>query len=68
MSQQQQLVARIKRGSKYAYQAPPEKWFGVTFRKDSLGFEVRGNANNYRRSDLAFGVMLESGEVVELDK
>jgi len=63
---QQQLVARIKRGSKYVYQAPEGEWFGVVMRKDSLGYEVRGNNNNYRFSDLAFGVRLESGEVIEL--
>jgi len=62
----QQLVARIKKTSKYAYQAPEGGWFDVTIEKDSLGYELHGNGNNYRRRDVVFGVRLEGGDVVEL--
>lgn len=60
-----QLVARIKRNSKYAHQAPKGEWFDV--RKINRGYpQVVGNSNNYDRSDLTFGVRLADGSVVEL--
>lgn len=62
---QQQLVARIKRSSKYAHQAPKGQWFDVRVVRD-MGYPLRGNGNDYRISDVVFGVRLESGEVVEL--
>lgn len=62
----QQLVARIKKSSKYAYQAPEGGWFDVTFEQDSLSYSIRGNSNQYRTCDLAFGVRLDNGEVVKL--
>lgn len=61
---QQQLVARIKRSSKYSHQAPPEGWFTVTIVDDRLS-RIRGNNNNYSLSDVALGVMVD-GVVVEL--
>lgn len=63
--QDQQIVARIKRTSKYAYQAPKGDWFDVRVVPD-MGYGLRGNSNNYRFSDVIFGVRLESGEIVEL--
>jgi hypothetical protein len=63
--QGQQIVARIKRTSKYAYQAPEGDWFDVRVVPD-VGYGLRGNNNNYRFSDVVFGVRLETGEVVEL--
>ena len=61
----QQLVARIKRSSKYAYQAPKGGWFDVRVVPD-MGYGLRGNNNNYRFSDVAFGVRLDDGTIVEL--
>lgn len=61
----QQLVARIKRSSKYAYQAPKGGWFDVRVVPD-MGYGLRGNNNNYRFGDVVFGIRLEDGTVVEL--
>lgn len=61
----QQLVARIKRSSKYYGQTVPGEWFDVRMVEDRH-YQVRGNNDNYRISDLAFGVRLEGGTVVEL--
>ena len=61
----QQLVARIKRSSKYAYQAPKGGWFGVRVVPD-MGYGLRGNNNNYRFGDVVFGVRLDDGTIVEL--
>lgn len=65
--QRQQLVARIKRSSKYAYQAPKTKggWFDVRVVPD-MDYWLRGNNNNYRFSDVVFGIRLDDGTVVEL--
>lgn len=61
----QQLVARIKRGSKYAHQAPKGGWFDV--RKINRSYpQVSGNNNAYDRSDVTFGIRLDDGTVVEL--
>jgi hypothetical protein len=60
-----QLVARIKRSSKYAYQASNGGWFDVRVVPD-MEYGLRGNNNNYRFSDVVFGVRLEDGTVVEL--
>lgn len=64
-SGRQQLVARIKRSSKYAYQVPKGGWFDVRVVPD-MGYGLRGNNNNYRFSDVAFGIRLDDGTVVEL--
>ena len=61
----QQLVARIKRSSKYAYQAPEGGWFDVRVVPD-MGYGLRGNNNNYRFGDVVFGVRLDDGTIVEL--
>lgn len=61
----QQLVARIKRSSKYAYQAPKGGWFDVRVVHD-MGYGLRGNNNDYRFSDVVFGVRLDGGTIVEL--
>jgi hypothetical protein len=61
----QQLVGRIKRTSKYYGQTAPGKWFDVRIVNDR-SYPVRGNNNNYRRDDLAFGIRLDEATVVEL--
>jgi hypothetical protein len=61
----QQLVARIKKTSKYAYQAPKGGWFDVRVVPD-MGYGLRGNNNNYRFGDVVFGVRLDDGTIVEL--
>jgi hypothetical protein len=63
--ERQQIVARIKRGSKYAYQAPKGEWFDVRIVPD-MGYGLRGNNNNYRFCDVVFGVRLDDGSIVEL--
>lgn len=60
----QQLVARIKRSSKYSHQSPPEVWFAARIVDDHLT-PIRGNDNNYRFCDVALGVIVD-GAVVEL--
>lgn len=61
----QQLVARIKRSSKYAYQAPKGGWFDVRVVPD-MGYGLRGNNNNYRFGDVVFGIRLDDGTIAEL--
>lgn len=61
----QQLVARIKRSSKYYGQTTAGEWFDVRFVADR-SYPVRGNHNNYRTSDLAFGVRLDDGVIINL--
>lgn len=61
----QQLVARIKRSSKYAYQAPEGGWFDVRVVPD-MGYGLRGNNNNYRFGDVVFGIRMDDGTVAEL--
>lgn len=60
----QQLVARIKRGSKYFDQTPPGIWFDVRVVEDNY-FQLRGNSNNYRISDVVMGVRLSNGTVLD---
>jgi hypothetical protein len=55
--QGQQLVARIKRSSKYWGQTEPNQWFDVRVVADTF-YHLRGNNNNYRLSDVALGVRL----------
>ena len=66
MIEAQQLVARIKKSSKYSYQAPEGEWFDVRFASDSLSYSIYGNSNQYRVCDLSFGVRLDSGKIVKL--
>lgn len=61
----QQLVARIKRGSKYYGQTAPGAWFEARIVADRA-YHLRGNGNNYRLSDVALGMRLEDGSVVDL--
>lgn len=61
----QQLVAKIKRSSKYHGQTEPGAWFDVRV-VDDRSYRLRGNNNCYRISDVALGVRLDGGEVAEL--
>ena len=61
----QQLVARIKRSSKYWGQTPPGMWFDVHVVEESW-YHLRGNNNNYRLGDVALGMRLDGGVVVDL--
>lgn len=67
MSDAQQLIARIKRSSKYWGQTAPNQWFDVrVVRGDS--YCVWGNSNHYRLQDVAIGVRLADGSTVDLSK
>lgn len=61
----QQLVARIKRGSKYYGQTEPGAWFAVHVVADTH-YHLRGNDNNYRLSDVVLGMQLNGNAVVNL--
>lgn len=61
----QQLVARIKRSSKYYGQTKPGAWFDVRVVADT-SYHLRGNDNSYRLSDVALGMRLDGGNVVDL--
>lgn len=61
----QQLVARIKRSSKYWGQTAPNRWFPVRI-VDDPSYRVLGNDNRYRLSDVAFGICLADGVVVDI--
>ena len=61
----QQLVARIKRRSKYWDQTAPNQWFDVRVVEDT-GYRLRGNNNNYRLDDVIIGVRLANGCIVDL--
>lgn len=61
----QQLVARIKRRSKYWGQTEPNQWFEIRV-VDDAGYRLRGNGNNYRLSDVVLGVRLANGTIVDL--
>jgi len=62
----QQLVARIKRSSKYSHQAPRGEWFDVSVYPDVGGHSVEGNDNRYRLCDVALGVRMEDGDVFDI--
>jgi hypothetical protein len=61
----QQLVARLKRTSKYYGQTEPGAWFDVRVVADTH-YHLRGNNNNYRLSDVVLGMRFEDGTVVDL--
>lgn len=61
----QQLVARIKRRSKYWGQTAPNQWFDVCVVEDT-SYRLRGNNNNYRLDDVIIGVRLANGFIVDL--
>ena len=66
----QQLVARIKRSSKYAHQAPPKEidggWFDIHVYPDIGGHSIEGNHNRYRFCDVALGLRLDNGDILKL--
>jgi hypothetical protein len=62
----QQLVARIKRSSKYWGQTAPNAWFDIRDITGGRDHSVVGNNNIYRMKDLSFGVRLANGAVVDL--
>jgi hypothetical protein len=64
---EQQLVARIRRSSKYWGQTAPHEWFEVRVVEDN-NYQLRGNNNNYRLSDVVCGIRLASGAVVDFAK
>lgn len=59
------LVARIKRSSKYWGQTAPNAWFEVRMVSDDY-YQLRGNNNNYRVSDVAFGARFADGTIIDL--
>ncbi|WP_315807414.1 MULTISPECIES: hypothetical protein [unclassified Bradyrhizobium] len=61
----QQLVARIKRRSKYWGQTAPNQWFNVRVVEET-GYRLRGKNNNYRLDDVIIGVRLANGIIVDL--
>ena len=61
---EQQLVARIKRSSKYHHQRPEGDWFDVRLSRRYP--VVSGNNNAYELRDVNFGVRLDDGSVMEL--
>lgn len=60
----QQLVARIKRSSKYWGQTAPNAWFDVRVVTDTH-YQLRGNNNNYRFVDVVMGIRIEDGRIVD---
>lgn len=64
VEQQQQLVARIKRTSKYYHQRPEADWFAVRLSRRYP--VVSGNNNAYELRDVVFGVRLDDGTVLEI--
>ncbi len=61
----QQLVARIKRSSKYYGQSKPGVWFDVDVVGDTW-YQLRGNSNNYRIVDVTTGLRLSNGSILDL--
>lgn len=61
----QHLVCRIKRTSRYFGQTEPNQWFEARVVADRF-YHLRGNSNNYRLSDVALGMRLEDGSVIDL--
>jgi hypothetical protein len=59
----QQLVARIKKNSKYWGQTAPNEWFDVRVVPDNY-YQLRGNQNNYRFSDVVMGIRID-GAIVD---
>lgn len=59
------LVARIKRNSKYYGQTAPNSWFEVRIVEDDY-YQLRGNNNNYRVSDVIMGIRLSNGSILDL--
>lgn len=64
----QQLMARIKRTSKYHHQSPEKDggWFEIHVSPDIGGHSLDGNWNRYRFCDVKLGLRLEDGKIIEL--
>jgi hypothetical protein len=62
-STKQQLVARIKRTSKYFHQRPDGEWFDVRLNRRYP--VVSGNNNAYELRDIVLAVRLDDGSVME---
>ncbi len=62
-----QLVARIRRGSKYRHQAPPGEWFNIHLSNTHYS-PVLGNNNVYNFSDVVIGARLEDGSIADFGK
>lgn len=62
--QEQQLVARIKRSSKYFGQTAPNQWFDVEVAEGTY-YQLRGNNNNYDVVDVVLGMRLSNGIVLD---
>lgn len=63
----QQIVARIKKSSKYHGQTKPGEWFDVRFITDrTCGYSIKGNNNQYRLIDVAIGVRLDDGSIITI--
>lgn len=63
----QQLVARIKRSSKYWGQTPPNVWFDIHVRGSDY-YSLQGNNNQYRLIDVALGVRIDDNRVLDFTK
>jgi hypothetical protein len=63
----QQLVARIKRSSKYWGQTAPNAWFPVRVSGNS-GYCFRGNEDQYRLCDIALGIVKDDGKILDFSK
>ena len=63
----QQLVARLKRSSKYWGQTKPDEWFDVRVVNDSQ-YQLRSNNNNYRIVDVVVGIRFANGVILDLQK
>lgn len=61
---EQQLVARIKKTSKYFGQTEPNAWFDIRVVEDNH-YQLRGNNNNYRFVDVVMGIRIEDGRIVD---
>jgi hypothetical protein len=64
VNSEQQLVARITRSSKYWGQTAPNQWFDVEVVEGDY-YQLRGNSNNYRVCDVAMGMRLSDGSVLD---
>ena len=60
----QQLIARIKRSSKYWGQTAPNAWFDARVVTDTY-YQLRGNNNNYRFVDVVMGMRTGDGSIVD---
>jgi len=63
-AREQQLVARIKRSSKYFGQTAPNEWFDVEVAENTY-YQISGNNNNYDVVDVVLGMRLSTGAVLD---